>query len=106
MCLDKYVSRYVISSIAYGFVRKVDDLVNAYTMVREWDKEARNHFDRPVPMLYSDRAMVLGISALASPLLLPKYIYDDLSWIEIRMRDADPNDYGHEVKRHVSDYLF
>ena len=107
MCIiDKYLSRYLMCSIAYGFVRKIDDLVDARVYIREWDKEACEHFDRPVSMLYTDRLMVLGISALASPFMLPKYLYDDLSWVEIRMRDLDPYDYGHDKKRSVLHYLF
>lgn len=93
--------------MAYGFVRKIDDVVNAYVSVREWNKDEREYFERRVPMLLVDRVAVLGISTLASPYLLPKYIYDDISWWELYMRKADGRDYGRDKpKRSVIDYMF
>lgn len=103
---DKYLLRYVLGAFSYGLLRKVDDVAYATITIREWDNEARQYFDRRVPMLFADRFIVAGLSTLAAPLLLPKYLYDDLSAIEIRIRNADPADYNRNVRRTVLQYLF
>lgn len=103
---EKYLLRYVLGACSYGLLRKVDDVAYAKIIVREWDNDAREHFDRPVPMLFTDRLLVAGLSTLAAPLLLPKYLYDDLSAIEIRMRHANPADYNRHVRRTVLQHLF
>jgi hypothetical protein len=103
----KYAYRYLFGSMAYGFVRKVDEIANATISVREYDKEAREYFDRPVPMLTMDRISALFISTVASPWLLPVYLSNDLSLLEIQMRRANPKDYGYgKPKTSWIQYLF
>jgi hypothetical protein len=94
--------------MAYGFVRKVVDLVHAKIIIRDYDQTNREYHDRPIPMLLTDRVVVMGISTLAAPYLLPKYLYDDMSCIELRLRNANPDDYGYgdKGKRSIIDYMF
>lgn len=103
---EKYLLRYAMGAFSYGLLRKVDDVVYAKISVREWNNEDRQYVDRQVPMLFTDRCIVAGLSTLVAPLLLPKYLYDDLSAIEIRMRNANPTDYNRNDKRTVLQYLF
>lgn len=105
--LSKYINRYLLLSTAYGFVRKVGDLVDARIVVREWNEDASQHFDRPIPMLMMDRISALAISTAASPWLFPVYLHKDLTGLEIKMRRANPNDYGYgRPKRSWIEYLF
>lgn len=106
MNTQKLLKNYIFCSLLYGFTRKIDDMVNATTVISKWDETAKKHIDRPIPMLLTDRVVVLGISTLASPYLLPKYIYDDITLWEIYFRKANPMDYGIDTKRTMLDYLF
>lgn len=103
----KYFIRYLVGTMAYGLVRKVDELTNACLHVRDYDDKTRQSFDRPVPMLYTDRAFVLAVSTFTAPYLWPIYLFNDLSDLELRIRKANPADYGKkDIKRYVFDYLF
>lgn len=104
--ISKALYSYLSGTTLYGFVRKIDEMVHATILVREYDKELQKHVDRPVPMLTTQKATVLGLSAIASPYLWPKYLYDDLTWFEMGVRGVNPYDYGYRRRRSMLDYLF
>jgi hypothetical protein len=101
------LKRYVIGSFAYGFIRKVDEMSDARLYTRDYDSKANMHYDKPYPMLITDKVAVLAISTAASPWLLPMYIYNDLNALEIRIRCLNPMLYGYNhIKRSWISYLF
>lgn len=106
MATSRLLTGYVMASMAYRFVRKISDIKNAYVTVRDYDIQSRERVQKRVPMLYTDRIAVMTISTLASPYLFPKYLYDDLSGVEVYLRRANPMDYGAKEKHTIIDYMF
>lgn len=107
MIPEKLFYRYTLCSLAYGFVRKVNQISNAKLYTHEYDKETREYYYKPRPMLMTDKAAAITISTLAAPWILPCYVYNDLSYLEMRLRKLDPNEYGdNPFKRSWISYLF
>lgn len=103
---------YLVGSIAYGFVRKVDELTNARVKATQYklneDCEFVPNGHKMVPMLLVHRFTALAISTVASPCLLPLYVYKDLLWLELSVRHLDPHDCYIREKMKTSwiEYLF
>lgn len=102
--MNTFFSRYLIGSCAYGFVRKIDDLTNATLVVHDEFNYKEKHV---IPMLLTDKVFVLAASTIASPYLLPFYLKNDLSLLEITyVRRGDPMMYGYKPKTILLDYMF
>lgn len=102
--LDKWFNRYFLGTFAYGFVRKVAHVSNATVRA---EKENYNDEDKYIPMLTVDKASAVIVSTLLSPSFFPYYLYKDLSYLEIYIRQTDPKNYGYcEKNKSWYEYLF
>lgn len=105
-CAEAKFVAYMFGSAAYGFARKVCHMSNAPPVHGKYDADTRT-FTR-VPMLLVDKVVVVGLSTLIAPILLPLNIYNDVKWLEIKLSGINPAD--HTVfdadYRMSIDYLF
>lgn len=100
--IERRCITYLLGASTYGAVRKAYQVSNATEDV--YDASSYTH--RKVPMLFVDKCMLVGVSILITPTLAPVFVYEDMRWLEMRTRKADPVDYGYNEKKHVFDYLF
>ena len=96
--ISNIYKHYFRGACAYGFVRKVDEIVNATIEVERSNvsKDTKRVF---VPMLLADKCTALAISTVVSPWILPVYVYNDMKWLELRARELDPIDYGWRTRK-------
>jgi hypothetical protein len=94
---------YIIATMGYGFVRKIPILYNA--KVQTFDKDGKKF---QVPMLFTTKATIAGISSVSSIYLWPIYVHNDLSKLEINCRRYKPEhyDYTYEKPKYAIDYVF
>ena len=101
------IVKYVGLTAAYGFVRKLVNLHDAHTVVTSYDNETRERVDEKVPLLVSEKCMVLSLSMFVSPVLFPFYAMDDIKNFEVYIRNLSPEKYKpHRRIYSPIDYVF
>ncbi len=89
--------KYIAASMTYGLIRKTIQVRRAKVYDCKCEKK--------VPMLATDKVMVVAFSTLVTPLFCPLYVYHDIKDLEIEIRHLNENDYQSQ-KEDVFDYLF
>jgi ABC-type uncharacterized transport system substrate-binding protein len=94
--------KYIMYTFSYGLVRKSIQMNNA-TITTYSDNRKKN-----VPLLYTDKALLIGWGALASVYLWPVFLWKDLGKIELYLdKTKDPKDYGYNKEYTTyTDYIF
>ena len=101
MISSKMVNTYIVSSCTYGFIRKIPILYNA-------KMDYKNNKDECVSknMLFSDKLTIITLSTVFAPYLLSYNIYNDISYINIKFRNENINEYGYFKPNNIINYIF
>jgi hypothetical protein len=87
--MNAYV-RYACATCVYAIARKVRHLHDAQLASWEDSKPATR------PMLATEKIVVLGASALYSPILAPCWLFKDANLLEIHLRKENVEKYGYD----------
>lgn len=94
------IMRYMVATSSYGIIRKAIQLQDA-KIQRKREKDSR------IPLLMSDKVMLISFSGILAIYVWPMFLYNDLKKAEIAWKGLSPSDYDMDVqKSHLSDYLF
>lgn len=79
--------KFLFSSFAYGFARKLIQMRNA-TLVKESYNAENNGYDKTyTPVLFVDKVCITCVSSLMTPFLWPIYMYQDAKALELHMKN-------------------
>lgn len=76
---NKIYKSYIIGTIFYGVIRKLPQMQIATT--NKYNKIKKEY--HKVPMLISDKILVIGICSIMTPYVWPYYLYKDITKIKI-----------------------
>jgi hypothetical protein len=91
--------RYVGATTAYTVVHKAPLLRDGKLRVYVDNKVARRE------MLVGDKAAVLAVSTIYSPILTPFWVVNDVNKLDIRRRGLREEDCGYSQDRDFADYV-
>ena len=101
------VAKYFYFSAAYGVLRKTFQVYDGYTEDSTWDDKTRKIVKEKIPLLVTDKMMVVATTAFISPGMFPIYFLSDLRQLEIKARGLDKERHSSSRTRyHAIDYLF
>lgn len=89
--MESLFLKFLIAAPTYGVVRKIPMLWN--TTITELDNNF-NYVTRP--MLTTEKAAVMGMSAFFSLGIFPIWVMSDLMYLEVKLRGLDPKKYGYD----------
>jgi hypothetical protein len=88
----------------YGVARKVPILWNA-KVCGDYDRDKGEYTKRP--LLITEKTGIMMFSALVSPVIAPFWFFDDLKYLETRLRGYDPEKFGFKKDVFYKDsYIF
>lgn len=96
-----YNLRYIGATFSYGFARKAIQMWNA-TRFDSNDYQKKE----PIPILNTHKLVISTLSGSAALYIWPYYLYNDLSRLEIYLKNQNPESYGFTQPRYELDYLF
>jgi len=105
----KHVLPYTAAAAAYGLGRKVYQMWDAKTYDLTYDSHKKEFLEIAKPVLFADKVAVCAFTTLLSPAYFPMYVYNDIRWLEVKMKGLNLEDYTYtyNVKpRSTYHYLF
>lgn len=85
-------TKYMAVAATYCALRKVIGLRDAHVQTAVYN--GSEFKSKEVPLLISEKAFVVVGSLVTSPWFFPITVAKDITWLEVKMRNLPPEDYG------------
>lgn len=96
--VEKRFLSYAAAASVYGFGRKVYQLWDAKLYEQNYDLHKGKYIEKVKPILFADKVALCAVGTVLSPFYFPVYIYNDIRWLEVKMKGLDSDDYDFSNK--------